>query len=316
MTIDGHLPGLFNSQLAGSSRLGNGDQGCEELFGSQHFSGIPVVEAMMSQAMSMPMGVQNNMPMGVQNNMPMGVQNNLTDQFNRKRTRGLSFDQSGNYCFADLPPTVGDKISLLIRQQQMETDSLINEHVKKLKMDLLGRHAQQTKQLLASLSEGYLGKMKEQSDEIWRKGRDIWFLEQKIQKLTEDNKSLMNSAMTSEANANSIQGKLDQLLDYYNSNERMLAVVNAEEVESQCDSNYHIVELAGETEGGNGCGHDGFVPEKYKCKACGEMEASVLLLPCKHLCLCSSCGNNMRRTCPACETNIDATIRVNVVGRN
>ncbi|XP_047309313.1 E3 ubiquitin-protein ligase BOI-like [Impatiens glandulifera] len=314
MTINGHLPALFNSQFADSSRHGNGDQGSVEQFRSQHLSGIPVVEAMMCQPMSMPMDSTMmcqpmSMPMGVQHNMPMGVQHNLTDQFNRKRTRGLSFDQSGNYCFADLPATDGDKISSLIRQQQMETNSLVNEHTKKLKMDLMGRQSQHAKQLLASVSEGYLGKMKEQSDEIWRKGRDIWFLEQKIQKLMEDNKLLMNSAMTSEANANSLQEKLDQLQDYYNSNQHLLAVVNEEEVESRCNSNYHIVEFVGENEGGS----DGFVPKKYKCKTCGDMEASVLLLPCRHLCLCSSCGNNMLRTCPVCEIKIDTTIRVNML---
>ncbi|XP_002450892.2 probable BOI-related E3 ubiquitin-protein ligase 3 [Sorghum bicolor] len=48
---------------------------------------------------------------------------------------------------------------------------------------------------------------------------------------------------------------------------------------------------------------------RWACKACGEGEASVLLLPCRHLCLCKACE---RRTeaCPVCLATKNACIHV------
>lgn len=49
------------------------------------------------------------------------------------------------------------------------------------------------------------------------------------------------------------------------------------------------------------------------CCVCLEGEKTVLILPCKHLCLCKPCSRNKRiRTCPVCRTKIGRRMSVNV----
>ncbi|KAF7009052.1 hypothetical protein CFC21_023667 [Triticum aestivum] len=45
------------------------------------------------------------------------------------------------------------------------------------------------------------------------------------------------------------------------------------------------------------------------CRACGEGESCVLLLPCRHLCLCSACDAAVD-TCPLCATTKNASLHV------
>jgi len=46
------------------------------------------------------------------------------------------------------------------------------------------------------------------------------------------------------------------------------------------------------------------------CVVCQEHAKSVLILPCRHLCLCQRCSENqLLRTCPLCRENIESKIQ-------
>ena len=51
--------------------------------------------------------------------------------------------------------------------------------------------------------------------------------------------------------------------------------------------------------------------ESQLCIICCDLPKSVLLMPCKHLCMCEVCGNNEQlRVCPVCRTAIAGRIIV------
>lgn len=59
--------------------------------------------------------------------------------------------------------------------------------------------------------------------------------------------------------------------------------------------------------------------EKRKCVVCQDRKKSVLILPCKHLCLCVQCADHIarsrmagRRVCPLCRTRIKTIMNVYV----
>ena len=51
------------------------------------------------------------------------------------------------------------------------------------------------------------------------------------------------------------------------------------------------------------------VEVKRSCRSCRAMEASVLLVPCMHLCLCSNCQKDVQK-CPICNSDRSACVEV------
>jgi E3 ubiquitin-protein ligase BOI-like protein len=47
------------------------------------------------------------------------------------------------------------------------------------------------------------------------------------------------------------------------------------------------------------------------CRNCGKQESCVLLLPCRHLCLCTVCGSTLH-ICPICKSTKNASVHVNM----
>lgn len=52
------------------------------------------------------------------------------------------------------------------------------------------------------------------------------------------------------------------------------------------------------------------VEARPKCRACGKRVASVVVLPCRHLCICTQCDGVHLRACPFCLTPKNSTVEV------
>eukprot|EP01036_Dinobryon_divergens_P028935 gene28935-37957_t len=86
-------------------------------------------------------------------------------------------------------------------------------------------------------------------------------------------------------------------------------------------SNYPDIELANSQDGNLTSTKPGsheplFPPSEnpHFCVICQDFEKSVVLLPCRHLCLCANCGNEVLISklsrCPLCRTKISRTLSV------
>lgn len=57
--------------------------------------------------------------------------------------------------------------------------------------------------------------------------------------------------------------------------------------------------------------------ESKECVACYSSLASTIILPCRHLCLCSKCAQIVRMQtskCPICRTNAESFINLKIDG--
>lgn len=47
------------------------------------------------------------------------------------------------------------------------------------------------------------------------------------------------------------------------------------------------------------------LPPEVRCIVCMENPREVILLPCKHVCLCEDCAEKINRKCPVCDKRIE-----------
>ncbi|KAK2634704.1 hypothetical protein Ddye_029501 [Dipteronia dyeriana] len=114
-------------------------------------------------------------------------------------------------------------------------------------------------------------------------------LEEKVKEKSEENQMWFNVAKQSEASVFSLRQSLVKLLLYNNIN-----------------SHDHVIEGFGET---NGEDDEARQVMMKSCKGCGGGDVSVLVLPCRHLCLCKHCDFRFN-CCPVCNSVKHAALNV------
>ncbi|KAF8048255.1 hypothetical protein N665_2587s0002 [Sinapis alba] len=182
-------------------------------------------------------------------------------------------------------------VSQIQNQQQSEIDRFVAQQTEQLRIDVEARQRTQTRMLASAVQNGIAKKLKEKDEEIARLRNLNWVLQERVKSLYVENQIWRDMAQTNEAHANNLQTNLNQVLAQV----QTLPAVVEDDAESSCGS---CVE-GGEAVGGG-------------CKRCGEREASVLVLPCRHLCLCKVCGSALLQTCPVCDSVMNASVHVNM----
>ncbi|KAI3466920.1 hypothetical protein Pfo_023583 [Paulownia fortunei] len=222
---------------------------------------------------------------------------------------------------SQLPSFIDENILPQIQQYQLEIDTIISQHTKKIRLELEERQKQQAKLLVAAVGEGALKKLKEKEEQIQRMGKLNLVLQERVKSLYVENQLWRDLAQTNEATANSLRTNLEQVLAHVGGEERVSDGVGGraavgedeEDVESCCGSTDHgrVIE-AGDAPDKVGDGNSYF--SDRTCRSCGERESCVLLLPCRHLCLCNVCGSgsNQLQACPVCNSSMKATLHVNM----
>ncbi|URD94936.1 hypothetical protein MUK42_29554 [Musa troglodytarum] len=204
----------------------------------------------------------------------------------RKRPRAPSFLGGDGLCY--------------LQQQMLDFDRLVLQHVsdglelawqaESVRAGLAVRRHRFARWVVAALEAGVLERLKAREEEIARVGERNWGLEERIRRLRVENQVWRDLAQSSEATANVLRANLEHAL--------AAAQVRAEEEEEATADN-----AEGEAAVGRGRG--------TACRSCREREPSVLLLPCRHLCLCAACGPVVD-ACPVCSCTKNGSVQVNM----
>jgi len=271
--------------------------------GAQMYSGVPLAGTMPETLLPFYQSVDCNLgsEKPVMNKADSGL-SNIYDQ--RKRPRDSMINQFDDF----IVPQKRNKISVLpsflcqdiifqAQQQQSEIDRFLAQHAEKVRLKL----EEQRRILVSAFQEIFTKKLKEKDEEIQRMGKLNWALQERVRSLYVENQIWRDLAQNNEATANTLRSNLEQVLAHAGDDS---------DAESSCGSNDLLGRCTPAAEdavvGGGGGG--GVV--QRMCSNCGGRESRVLLLPCRHLCLCTACPSGLP-DCPVCHSLINASVHVN-----
>ena len=180
------------------------------------------------------------------------------------------------------------------------------------------------------MEEGIANRLRAKEEEIEKIGKLNWALEERVKSLCVENQIWRNLAQTNEATANALRSNLEHVLAQVNEEQqyhhhRGGAALDADgaaldDAESSCGSNYaagdeDVMRTLGACEAEREVVKDKVDDEdctsknRRLCRHCGKVESRVLVLPCRHLCLCTVCSSSVH-TCPVCNTPKNASVHV------
>lgn len=190
-----------------------------------------------------------------------------------------------------------------------------------MRLELEERRKRNSKRIISAVEEGIVKRLRAKEEEIEKIAKLNYMLEDKVKSLCIENQIWRDLAQSNEATANALRSNLEQVLSHVQNDQFQRPggddCLIADDAESCCGSNYEdanrnemkIVknQVDCETSGVNSQGDH----KNRLCRNCGKQESCVLLLPCRHLCLCTVCGSSLH-TCPICKSTKNASVHVNM----
>ncbi|KVI10227.1 probable BOI-related E3 ubiquitin-protein ligase 3 [Cynara cardunculus var. scolymus] len=234
---------------------------------------------------------------------------------------------------------LGQDVSMQIYQQQMEIDRFIANHTEKVRSEIEATRRRNSMRLIAAAEEGINKRLRSKEEEIIKIGKLNSVLEEKVKSLSVENQIWQQMAQTNEATANALRRNLHRILTQIQQQQQngWADKTTVDDVQSCCGSNYdeehHHHQPAPLTAEGvtvtttkklnegndvdsqycrssSSSDNNGRKLKRW-CRNCGKMESCVLLLPCRHLCICSVCESAIN-VCPICKSSKNASVHVNM----
>ncbi|GAA0185900.1 hypothetical protein LIER_33188 [Lithospermum erythrorhizon] len=222
---------------------------------------------------------------------------------------GNNRSSSGQFTF------LGEDFSSQIQQQQLEVDNFIAHHTEKVRLEIEERRKRYSRRIMAAVEQGIMKKLKAKEDEIQKIVKFNWALEERVKSLCVENQIWRDLAQTNEATANVLRTNLEQVLAHAQNNLRNdVEAQLIDDAQSCCGSSNdnEVHNLIDTTNCHKNNGGEIYIEGRNRlCRNCGKDEACVLLLPCRHLCLCSVCGSS-QNVCPVCKSTKTCSLHVNL----
>ncbi|GER52760.1 SBP (S-ribonuclease binding protein) family protein [Striga asiatica] len=218
----------------------------------------------------------------------------------RKRSRdAINSTAVSNQSRCGVPFTfLGEDFSFQLQHQQVEIDRFITQHTEKVRLEVEERRKRYTRRIATAVEEHIMKRLRSKEEEIQKMGKLNWALAEKVKSLCVENQIWRDLAQANEATANALRCNLENVLAQVQ-NDEPRGDAAADEAQSSCC--------------GSNPDETSRVPEDASsrmCRSCGKEESSVLLLPCRHLCLCALCASSLQM-CPLCNSTQTATLHVN-----
>lgn len=197
--------------------------------------------------------------------------------------------------------------------------------MEKVRLDIEEQRRNEVRRILQVVEERLVKRLRTKEEEIEKIVKMNWALEERVKSLCVENQIWRDLAQTNEATANALRTNLEHVLAHVKDDDVAggraglsdgPAANNhhplADDAESCCDSSSPGDDRGAITGPANDIGAQARASgDRRWCRSCRREEARVLLLPCRHLCLCTLCGSSVH-TCPVCSTAKTASVHINL----
>ncbi|KAK3158062.1 hypothetical protein QOZ80_2AG0132470 [Eleusine coracana subsp. coracana] len=179
-----------------------------------------------------------------------------------------------------------------LHRHGVEIDALVRIENERLRAGLEQARRRHVRGVVSALERAAARRLRAAEDDLARalvRGAE---LEEKLRQMVAEAQAWQGVANGHEAAAAGLRATLDQLLQLQSSPCAAEGEAEAEDAQSCCFE---------QLEEGDG--------RARACRACGGADACVLLLPCRHLCLCAGCESAVD-ACPVCAATKNASLHV------
>lgn len=157
---------------------------------------------------------------------------------------------------------------------------------------------------LSAIEKGVGRKLREKELEIENMNRKNRELVERIKQVAVEAQSWHYKAQYNESVVNVLKSNLKQAIAQ--SADQVKEGCGDSEIDDAASSFDHNVISSVLGKAGLGKGR---LKEQMTCRACKRKEVSILLLPCRHLCLCKDCEGFIE-VCPICQCMKSASVQV------
>lgn len=196
---------------------------------------------------------------------------------------------------------ISKDFSSQIEQQRDEIEHFLQIQVDEMRRTLVEKSRKHYHALLEAADVAVSRRLKEKDSEVvkaaWRKSE----LEARMAQVSMEAEIWRERVAAQEVEVAALQAQLQQAIMSGGGRRRLAEVdagmltcanVDTQDAESAYIDPERVVVVSGPS-----------------CKSCGEQAASVVLLPCRHLCICRDC-NDVVLTCPLCFSLKSSSIEV------
>ncbi|XP_074559508.1 BOI-related E3 ubiquitin-protein ligase 1-like [Curcuma longa] len=184
---------------------------------------------------------------------------------------------------ASISSILCEELAVQIKREKDEIEQLIYAQGKQIRRTLARKQRRNFRSLIGAANDSIAGRLKEKEAAVKQAAARSAELEDRIARLRTESMAWQAMTMASQEKAASLYAQLQQATSTTPVARREGSLLPAADAESA------------------------FVdPDRIKpgraCRVCGWREASVVLLPCRHLCLCEACDGvrHPAESCPVC----------------
>ncbi|KAJ8771761.1 hypothetical protein K2173_026938 [Erythroxylum novogranatense] len=208
---------------------------------------------------------------------------------------GLSLDNTHASTSGDsaLISLIGDDIELELLRQDADIDRFLKVEVHRLQQNILENFQTNQVQTISLMEEKILQKLHEKEAEMHSINKKNAELEERMEQLSVEVCAWQEQAMYNENVIDALKFKLEQVYAQSRDSKERCGNSEVDDTASCCNgraSYFHLI-----------CKDNNDMKELMTCKVCRLKEVCMLLLPCKHLCLCKDCESKVS-FCPVCRS--------------